>query len=240
MDKDAKNNCSSLVPRKKKQSKQEQQQAAANAQADENSLVNKFKKSGETFLQELACHEMERLSMCRECRLPPNQRNKAFCRFYAFRRLRYNKNGQLAVFGFSDPKKDPDASDMQLWNPDRESPPTNLDLSTAKLILMYIVPHLCKLLSDEMNELRENLTQSKWKCKRYWLFELIVLEFSFLCELFFLFQNKRGRRWSTACAKCATCVRRHCSICIGRATGVDLLYVWTVTRVAATTGLSSI
>lgn len=145
--------------RKKKQSKQDL--ANATAQADEKSVANELKKSGKTFLQENACHEMsERLGKCRECRLPPDQRT-TFCRFYAFRRLRYNKNGQMAVAGFSDPKKDPDETDVRLWSPNRDDPPTNLDMKTCNFILTNIARHFCTLLSTEINALNENPSRSK-------------------------------------------------------------------------------
>lgn len=74
--------------------------------------VAQLKKTGESFLQDGPCHEVApKLAKCRECRWTPNQRSRnmpnIFCRFYAFRRLRYTKNGQLAIAGFSDPHKDP-------------------------------------------------------------------------------------------------------------------------------------
>ncbi|KYM79539.1 Lysine-specific demethylase 3B [Atta colombica] len=73
--------------------------------------ISQLKKSGESWLQDGACFEVAtKLAKCRECRWTPNQRSKnsqnIFCRFYAFRRLRYTKNGQLAIAGFSDPHKD--------------------------------------------------------------------------------------------------------------------------------------
>ena len=73
--------------------------------------ISQLKKSGESFLQDGPCHEVApKLAKCRECRWTPNQRSKnmpnIFCRFYAFRRLRYTKNGQLAIAGFSDPHRD--------------------------------------------------------------------------------------------------------------------------------------
>lgn len=73
--------------------------------------VGQLKKTGESFLQDGPCFEVApKLGKCRECRWTPNQRTKnmpnIFCRFYAFRRLRYTKNGQLAIAGFSDPNKD--------------------------------------------------------------------------------------------------------------------------------------
>lgn len=65
----------------------------------------------ESFLQNGPCFEVApRLAKCRECRWSPTQRDKnmanIFCRFYAFRRLKYAKNRQLAIAGFSDPYKD--------------------------------------------------------------------------------------------------------------------------------------
>ena len=73
--------------------------------------ISQLKKTGESFLQDGPCHEVApKLAKCRECRWTPNQRSKnmpnIFCRFYAFRRLRYTKNGQLAIAGFSDPHRD--------------------------------------------------------------------------------------------------------------------------------------
>lgn len=69
------------------------------------------KPTNESFLQNGPCFEVApRLSKCRECRWSPAQRDKdmpnIFCRFYAFRRLKYAKNRQLAIAGFSDPYKD--------------------------------------------------------------------------------------------------------------------------------------
>lgn len=56
--------------------------------------IAQLKKTGESFLQDGACFEVApKLGKCRECRWTPNQRSKnttnIFCRFYAFRRLRY-------------------------------------------------------------------------------------------------------------------------------------------------------
>lgn len=72
--------------------------------------LHQLKKTGESFLQDGSCFEVSaKLPKCRECRWTAHQRNKKmpniFCRFYAFRRLRYTKNGQLAVAGFSDSVK---------------------------------------------------------------------------------------------------------------------------------------
>lgn len=82
--------------------------------------ISQLKKTGDSWLQDGACFEVAaKLAKCRECRWTPHQRSKnlpqnIFCRFYAFRRLRYTKNGQLAIAGFSDPHKD--ASEVCLRN----------------------------------------------------------------------------------------------------------------------------
>lgn len=74
--------------------------------------ISQLKKTGESWLQDSICYEVApKLHKCRECRMTPNQRSKnmpqnIFCRFYAFRRLRYTKTGQLAIAGFSDPYRD--------------------------------------------------------------------------------------------------------------------------------------
>ena len=78
--------------------------------------ITQLKKTGESWLQDNNCCDIApKLAKCRECRMTPHQRSKnlyqnIFCRFYAFRKLRYTKNGQLAIAGFSDPHKD--ASDV--------------------------------------------------------------------------------------------------------------------------------
>ena len=78
--------------------------------------ISQLKKTGESWLQDANCCEVApKLAKCRECRMTPHQRSKnlyqnIFCRFYAFRKLRYTKNGLLAIAGFSDPHKD--ASDV--------------------------------------------------------------------------------------------------------------------------------
>lgn len=82
--------------------------------------ISQLKKTGDSWLQDGACFEVApKLAKCRECRWTPHQRSKnlpqnIFCRFYAFRRLRYTKNGQLAIAGFSDPHKD--ASEVSIRN----------------------------------------------------------------------------------------------------------------------------
>ena len=70
--------------------------------------------------QDASCFEVApKLAKCRECRWTQSQRKKQlpniFCRFYAFRRLRYTKGGLMAVAGFCDPRKDAKAEDLRAW-----------------------------------------------------------------------------------------------------------------------------
>ena len=75
--------------------------------------ISQLKKTGQSFLQEKSCVEVApKLEKCRECFLFQNQnQNKKkevqpsniFCRFYAFRKLFYDKN-ELKSAGFSDSK----------------------------------------------------------------------------------------------------------------------------------------
>lgn len=145
--------------------------------------VGQLKKTGESFLQDGPCFEVApKLGKCRECRWTPNQRTKnmpnIFCRFYAFRRLRYTKNGQLAIAGFSDPNKDalevrysnhPFYSsdfnsvtlqdDLKLWLPSPEVPPSDLDLETSRFILKQVGDHFCDLLVQEKDACSEHMSE---------------------------------------------------------------------------------
>merc|ERR1712223_1030021 len=102
--------------------------------------VSQLKKTGESFLQDKPClKEAPRLAKCRECRLTENQRTKKianiFCRFYAFRRLKYAKNGQVCVAGFCDPNRDYSKEDSDVWNVSPKSAPKNLTAEKAKYLL---------------------------------------------------------------------------------------------------------
>ena len=102
--------------------------------------IAQLKKSGQSFLQDASCFEVApKLAKCRECRWTQSQRNKKmpniFCRFYAFRRVRYAKNGQLCVAGFCDPKRDVVTEDMSLWLASSDAAPSNLDDEQSVFLL---------------------------------------------------------------------------------------------------------
>jgi lysine-specific demethylase 3 len=80
-----------------------------------------LKRTGAPFVQDGPCAELTpKLSKCRECKMTPTQRCKKipniFCRFYAFRRLKYNPKGVVTIAGFSE-LSDADLDDIEPWLP---------------------------------------------------------------------------------------------------------------------------
>lgn len=129
--------------------------------------ISQLRKTGNSFLQDGVCFEVApKLAKCRECRWTPNQRSKntlnIFCRFYAFRRLRYTKNGQLAIAGFSDPHNDPSEDDLKLWMPDADNPPTDLDLHMSRFLLSQVGDQFCDLLQQEKEAMAEHMSDGKF------------------------------------------------------------------------------
>merc|ERR1719232_1971403 len=132
--------------------------------------ITQLKKTGDSFLQDASCFEVApKLNKCRECRGSIAQRQKQsmaniFCRFYAFRRLRYTKNGQIAVAGFCDPKQDAQIEDLKLWLPSQDLSPKNMDKDNARLILKNLTSQFHSIYKQEQEaELyAEDLTPA-WK-----------------------------------------------------------------------------
>ena len=132
--------------------------------------LSQLKKTGDSFLQDASCFEVApKLNKCRECRGSLAQRQKQsmaniFCRFYAFRRLRYTKNGQIAVAGFCDPKQDAQIEDLKLWLPSQDLSPRNMDKENARLIIKNLTPQFHTIYKQEQEaELyAEDLTPA-WK-----------------------------------------------------------------------------
>ncbi|XP_077493923.1 lysine-specific demethylase 3A-like isoform X2 [Amblyomma americanum] len=129
------------VPRKKQ------------ARSSEKLTKAQLRKSGKPFLQDGSCYDFARkLPKCRECRMTPNQRNKKmpdiFCRFYAFRKLCYGRNGTLLSGGFSEPN-DASEEDLKLWLPLLDHPPKDLDVTSAKIILSHVGDQFCDLVEQE-------------------------------------------------------------------------------------------
>uniref|UniRef100_A0A7R9GZ68 [histone H3]-dimethyl-L-lysine(9) demethylase n=1 Tax=Timema cristinae TaxID=61476 RepID=A0A7R9GZ68_TIMCR len=114
--------------------------------------VSQLKKTGETFLQDGPCFEVApKLAKCRECRWTHSQRSKnmpnIFCRFYAFRRLRYTKNGQLAIAGFSDPHRD--AAEVSDCTPYTQTSKCNYQDRTLISLISLTMTHMLVSEADE-------------------------------------------------------------------------------------------
>ena len=132
--------------------------------------VTQLKKTGDSFLQSASCCEVAaKLNKCRECRMSQSQRQKQsmaniFCRFYAFRRLRYTKNGQIAQAGFCDPKQDAQIEDLKLWLPSQDLSPQNMDKETARTILTNLSSQFRTIYKQELEAetFAEDLTPA-WK-----------------------------------------------------------------------------
>ncbi len=118
-----------------------------------------LKKTGEEFLQDNSCFEVApKLAKCRECRWTQSQRNKKmpniFCRFYAFRRLRYTKSGLLASAGFCDPQTDAKEEDMRTWTADSKTAPLErLDGDLAKQLLTDLKSDFAIIMREEREAL---------------------------------------------------------------------------------------
>ncbi|XP_037504314.1 probable JmjC domain-containing histone demethylation protein 2C isoform X2 [Rhipicephalus sanguineus] len=146
------------VPRKKQ------------ARSAEKPTIAQLKKSGKPFLQDASCYDVApKLPKCRECRMTPNQRNKKmpniFCRFYAFRKLRFGKNGTVLSGGFSEPT-DASEEDLKLWLPPLDHTPKDLDVTTAKIILSHVGDQFCDLVEQEREAQSLHMGEDKtisWK-----------------------------------------------------------------------------
>ncbi|GFY62988.1 lysine-specific demethylase 3A [Trichonephila inaurata madagascariensis] len=105
------------------------------------------------FLQNSFCFEVApRLSKCRECRVAFNRTNRrmfnSYCRFMEYRRLSCTKNGVVQIAGFSNPR-DATPEHMNLWLPQPQDPPKDLDFETSKALLELIGDQFCDLIEQE-------------------------------------------------------------------------------------------
>ncbi|XP_022288330.2 uncharacterized protein LOC111100582 isoform X4 [Crassostrea virginica] len=115
--------------------------------------VSLLKKTGESFLQDDSCSEVTpKLMKCRECKMTPTQRSKKlpniFCRFYAFRRLRYSQRGFLMIDGFSE-LSDANNEDIDPWLPNIPVMEPRIDIETAKYIVARVGDKFCELVQQE-------------------------------------------------------------------------------------------
>lgn len=114
--------------------------------------ISKLKKTGEAFLQDGPCTNITpNLMKCRECRMKGNKQSKLniFCRFYAFRRLRYSQKGNLTIAGFSELDQY-EKEDLGPWLPTRiEEDDPNTDLEVSKYIMLMTADKFCELVLQE-------------------------------------------------------------------------------------------
>lgn len=106
-----------------------------------------------SFFQPGVCFQIApNLDKCKECwKTRPGRkfRNQVDCRFYQFRKLRYNGD-ELVVDGFLHPVTDPVEVDKNIWLPNF----TKLTFKTlsphnARLILTHVGDQLCQLMKNE-------------------------------------------------------------------------------------------
>ncbi|XP_041368314.1 lysine-specific demethylase 3B-like isoform X2 [Gigantopelta aegis] len=115
--------------------------------------VATLKKTCQPFIQDASCTEITpKLMKCRECKMTPTQRSKKlpniFCRFYAFRRLRYSAKGVVSIAGFSE-LSDAELDDIEPWLPKTPVQAPALDIETAKFIIMRVGDKFCELVQQE-------------------------------------------------------------------------------------------
>lgn len=131
-----------------------------NAQEEEHDLMLRASKA--TFLQHLPCFKLSgRVPKCRECRRRNVERQTAnnddvYCRFYEFRRLQYNENGELIVSGFLNPYTEPTQEDLNIWQPDESTEPTAgfMDIQVCRYILLHAGDQFCYLWRQEAEALK--------------------------------------------------------------------------------------
>ncbi|RUS84083.1 hypothetical protein EGW08_008122, partial [Elysia chlorotica] len=115
--------------------------------------VSTLKRTMAPFIQDGPCSEITpKLTKCRECKMTPVQRSKKqpniFCRFYAFRRLKYTPRGVVTIDGFSElPDADPD--DIEPWLPRFPVMEPELDVENSKFIISKVGDKFCELVEQE-------------------------------------------------------------------------------------------
>lgn len=131
----------------------------------------KLVRSTESYLQNGPCYDVApRLPRCRECGRSAAARSKdaanIFCRFIAFRKLRYNESGFMEVAGFAEPNLDPQSADTELWNANLQKVPIDLSVEKGKFLLGQVGYKFCELFHQEKEAYFEHMSEDKtiaWK-----------------------------------------------------------------------------
>ncbi|XP_050081750.1 lysine-specific demethylase 3A-A [Anopheles aquasalis] len=125
----------------------------------------------EPFLQDVPCYNLpSRLPRCRECGRSRTCRTRnsinIFCRFIAFRKLKYNEKGKVETFGFANPRQDPGEADISLWSANLKQVPVDLSTEKAKFLLGQVGYKFCELFYQEKEAYFEHMAEDKtvaWK-----------------------------------------------------------------------------
>uniref|UniRef100_H2YD03 JmjC domain-containing protein n=2 Tax=Ciona savignyi TaxID=51511 RepID=H2YD03_CIOSA len=134
---------------------------------------SRLKQTGESFIQDAACHELAAPPRCRECRSSRRKDNTTvFCRFYGFQKLSF-LGDQLQTAGFCDPE-DCARSDLALWLPSNQATvksglhpqlSSRIELDACRYILDHIGGLFCELVQQE----KEALSSADCACEySYW------------------------------------------------------------------------
>ena len=104
---------------------------------------------------------------CQECKMTRSQLGRhenIYCRFIAFRRLKYNPKGVVAAAGFLEPS-DADVEDLKLWYP-HDSVGTGLSIEMAKYLVRNVGDRFCELVEQEKEAMGWAPINSKITWKR--------------------------------------------------------------------------
>lgn len=116
--------------------------------------IFEHKKNQDIFPQPGCCYVIApHLNSCVECQRQKKRgrkpRPEVDCRFYQFRKLRY-EGDKLVVAGFPDPFIDPKDIDIAIWMPQQDKPKfRGLSVPHARLIIAHVGDELCRLIEKE-------------------------------------------------------------------------------------------
>lgn len=141
------------------------------------SEIEYLKKTNKRFLQKCICLNLPpTIGKCIECRIHQMKNNltkreydNIACRFYAFRQLRFEKSGLLAVAGYPDPFKNMEQTDFSMWLPKKyASDPCSFNIQASTKILEDAGSQFCMFVKDEIDALKLNLPYNGKKRKIIW------------------------------------------------------------------------
>ncbi|KAL7030679.1 hypothetical protein ACKWTF_006747 [Chironomus riparius] len=136
-----------------------------------NEQIEDLKKDGRSFCQPGVCYIIApQLAKCIECLKKTDRKRRQTrevdCRFYHFRKLRY-EGDELVVVGFLDPTDDPKEVDRSIWVPQPDKLKfKSLSVANARLIIAHVGDELCRIMAKERSYYEQYKSESKpiiWK-----------------------------------------------------------------------------